>query len=133
GGGGAAGGAARARVRGRGVSPPVQRDGRVLVDGGALDNIPVDVVKSLGASHVIAVDVGYAPSSKVNYSMFALMSQTVDVMMRTTTRAALASADMTIAIDVEGFGSLDWRRADELIERGHEAAERHRDELLKFR
>src|SRR5262245_26336597 len=125
--------ALRATMSLPGVFPPVQRDGRVLVDGGALDNIPADVVKDLGASHVIAVDVGYAPSSKVNYSMFALMSQTVDVMMRTTTRAALKSADLTIAVDVEGFGSLDWRRADELIERGYQAAERHRDELLKLR
>ena len=38
-----------------------------------------------------------------------------------------------IAIDVEGFGSLDWRRADDLIARGYQAAEQHREELLKFR
>jgi NTE family protein len=125
--------ALRATMSLPGVFPPVQRDGRVLVDGGALDNIPVDVVRSLGASHVIAVDVGYAPPSTVNYSMFALMSQTVDVMMRTAARAALARADMTIAIDVEGFGSLDWRRADELIAHGYRAAEKHRDELLHLR
>jgi len=36
-------------------------------------------------------------------------------------------------VDVTGFGSLDWRRADELIVRGYEAAESHRDELLKYR
>ena len=53
--------------------------------------------------------------------------------MRASTRAALKSADMTLAIDVEGFGSLDWRRADELIARGHQAAEKRRAELLKYR
>ncbi len=125
--------ALRATMSLPGIFPPVERDGHVLVDGGALNNIPADVVKSLGATEVIAVDVGYAPSTKVNYSMFGLMSQTIDAMMRTATRAALASADMTIAIDVEGFGSLDWRRADELIARGYQAAEKHRDELVKFR
>jgi len=116
-----------------GIFPPVQRDGRVLVDGGALDNIPADVVRELGASVVVAVDVGYTPSSSVNYSMFGLMSQTLDTMMRTSTRAALASADLVIAIDVQGFGSLDWRRADELIARGYQAADSHREELLKLR
>jgi NTE family protein len=105
----------------------------VLVDGGALDNIPADVVKALGASFVIAVDVGYAPSDEVDYSMFGLMGRTIDAMMRSSTRAALAEADMTIAIDVEGFGSLDWRRADELIARGYQAAERKRSELLRHR
>src|SRR4029077_9188856 len=67
--------ALRATMSLPGIFPPVERDGRVLVDGGALNNIPADVVKSLGATEVIAVDVGYAPSTKVNYSMFGLMSQ----------------------------------------------------------
>jgi NTE family protein len=115
------------------VFPPVRRDGRILVDGGALDNIPADVVKSAGANVVIAVDVGAAPTTSVDYSLFGLLGQTVDTMMRANTRAALAHADMTIAVDVTGFGSLDWRRSDELITRGYEAAERHRDELLKYR
>jgi NTE family protein len=115
------------------VFPPVERDGRVLVDGGALDNIPADVVKAAGAGVVIAVSVGYAPTTDVNYSLFGLIGQTTDVMMQAATRVALESADMTIAVDVEGFGSLDWRRTDELIERGYQSAERRRDELLKYR
>jgi NTE family protein len=125
--------ALRATMSLPGIFPPVQRDGRVLVDGGPLDNIPADVVKGLGASEVIAVDVGLPPKSAVDYSIFGLMGQTVDAMIQTSTRAALASADMTIAVDMKGFGSLDWRRADELIARGYEAAEDHREALLKFR
>jgi len=34
---------------------------------------------------------------------------------------------------VKGFGSLDWRRADDLIARGYQAAEAHRETLLKYR
>ena len=125
--------ALRATMSLPGIFPPVQRDGLVLVDGGALDNIPAGVVKSLGVSEVIAIDVGYAPTTSVDYSMFGLLGQTVDAMMRNSTRVSLASADLVIAIDVEGFGSLDWRRADDLIARGYQAAEQHREELLKFR
>lgn len=115
------------------VFPPVDRDGRVLVDGGALDNIPADVVRTAGADVVIAVDVGQAPADSVDYSLFGLLGQTVDAMMRNSTRASLASADLTLQVDVTGLGSLDWRRADELIARGYQAAERHRDELLRHR
>ena len=115
------------------VFPPVDLDGRVLVDGGALDNVPADVVKSTGATIVIAIDVGVAPPATVDYSLFGLLGQTLDAMMRSATRASLAYADMTIAVDVEGFGSLDWRRADELIERGYQAAERRSAELLRYR
>jgi NTE family protein len=125
--------ALRATMSLPGVFPPVARDGRILVDGGALDNIPADVVKAQGPSFVIAVDVGYAPDDEVNYSILGLMGRTIDAMMRAATREALKSANLIIAIDVDGFGSLDWRRADELIARGYQAAEAHRDELLKYR
>ena len=124
--------ALRATMSLPGVFPPVQSEDRVLVDGGALDNIPAGVVRDMGATVVIAVDVGHLPTGDVEYSMFALMGQTVDSMMRANTRRALEAADLTIPVDVEGFGSLDWRRSSQLIERGYQAAERHRDALLKY-
>jgi len=125
--------ALRATMSFPGIFPPVERDGLVLVDGGVLNNVPADVVKGLGASTVIAIDVGLPPRSTVDYSIFGVMGQTLDAMIRTSTRAALASADLTITVDMKGFGSLDWRRADELIARGYQAAEDHRDALLKLR
>jgi NTE family protein len=127
--------ALRATMSLPGVFPPVEREGRVLVDGGALDNVPADVVRTMNPtpSVVIAVDVGLALEEDVDYSMFGLIGRTVDAMMRASTRNALKSADMTLAVDVEGFGSLDWRRADELIARGYQAAETRRADLLKYR
>ena len=124
--------AMRATMSLPGVFPPVEMDGRVLVDGGALDNIPADVVREMGAGVVIAVDVGYVAKGKVDYSLFALMGQTVDSMMRANTRRALQAADLVIAVDVEEFGSLDWRRGTDLIDRGYKAAEKHRDALLRY-
>ena len=41
-----------------GVFPPIETENRVLVDGGAMDNVPADVVRDMGATVVIAVDVG---------------------------------------------------------------------------
>ena len=109
--------AMRATMSLPGIFPPVEIEDRVLVDGGALDNVPADVVRDMGAPFVVAVDVGNAPDSRVDYSMFALMGQTVDSMMRANTTRALQSADLVIQVDVEGFGSLDWRRS-----RGTDAA-----------
>jgi NTE family protein len=64
--------------------------------------------------------------------LFGLLGHTVDAMMRANTRRGIAAADITIGVDVAGFGSLDWRRADELIARGREAAERHRNQLMPY-
>src|SRR5262245_21212668 len=40
------------------IFPPVDVDGRLLVDGGVMNNVPADVVKAMGADRVVAVNVG---------------------------------------------------------------------------
>ena len=46
-------------------------------------------------------------------------------MMRASTRRTLASADIVINVPLADYGSLDWRRAGDLIEEGYRAAERN--------
>ena len=113
------------------IFPPVQLDGRVLVDGGVMDNVPADVVRAMGATRVVAVNVGdLSDRATVDQSMFALAGATIDVMMRANTRIGIKDADVIINVPVTAFGSLDWRRSAELIEEGYKAAESMRDRLL---
>ena len=116
-----------------GVFPPVQLDGRVLVDGGAMNNVPADVVRSMGASTVIAINVGdLSDQENINYSILGLAGATIDAMMRANTRKALTSADVVLNIPLEEFGSLDWRKSDALIEAGYQAAEAMKASLLPY-
>jgi NTE family protein len=111
--------------------PPVDVDGRLLVDGGALNNVPADVVRAMGAARVVAVNVGdLSDREGVDATMFGLATETMDAMMRASTRRALTSADVVIDVPLEEYGSLDWRRAASLIEEGYRAAEAMRDRLL---
>jgi NTE family protein len=113
------------------IFPPVQLDGRVLVDGGAMNNVPADVVKAMGADRVIAINVGELTNpEKVDYTMFGIAGTTIDAMMRASTVRALASADIVINVPLKDYGSLDWRRAADLIDEGYRAAEAMRDWLL---
>jgi NTE family protein len=115
------------------VFPPVEIDGQMLIDGGTMNNVPADVVRSMGADRVVAVNVGdLSDREGVRPTMFGLAGTTLDVMMRASTKRALESADVVINVPVADFGSLDWRRADELIEQGYRAAEAMRAELLPF-
>ena len=115
------------------VFPPMQIDGRVLIDGGTMNNVPADVVRQMGASHVVAVNVGdLADREGVNYTMLGVAGNTLDAMMRASTRRALQSADVLIDVPLKEYGSLDWRRAGALIEEGYRAAEALRDKLLPF-
>src|SRR5262249_19001347 len=123
--------ALRATMSLPGIFPPVERDGRVLVDGGAMNNVPADVVRGMGAEVVIAINVGRTGDTRtVSRSLLGLMSETVDVMMQASTRDSLKAADIVINPPLEGFTSLDWRRSTELAAVGYQAAEAMKDQLL---
>jgi NTE family protein len=123
--------AMRATMSLPGIFPPVERDGRVLVDGGAMNNVPADVVRAMGADVVVAINVGFMGDTRtISRSLLGLMSQTVDVMMQAGTRQSLKSAEIIINPTLEGFGSLDWRRSAALEAEGYKAADAVKDRLL---
>ena len=115
------------------IFPPVEFEGHVLVDGGAMNNVPADVARSMGADRVIAVNVGDLTdlaTDKINYSMLGLAGETLGAMMRANSLKALAGADVVIDVPLAAYGSLDWRRYRALIDEGYKAAEAMRDRLL---
>jgi len=125
--------AMRATMSLPGVFPPIEVDGKVLVDGGAMNNIPADVVRAMGGQVVIAVNVGdLGDQEDVKYSIFGLMGATLDAMMRANTKRGMAAADLVLDIPVVSYGSLAWRRSDELIEEGYKAADAMKDKLLPY-
>lgn len=125
--------AMRATMAIPGVFTPVEYGDRLLVDGGALNNVPADVVRSMGATVVIAVNVGAStdapPAPK---SLFAILGQTIDTMMSVGTTAALKNADLVVTPPLKGLTGMDWRKSEELADRGYQAAEALKDELLKY-
>ena len=50
--------AMRASLSAPGLFVPVERDGKVLVDGGVADNLPIDVARAMNVDVLIVVDVG---------------------------------------------------------------------------
>ena len=117
------------------IFPPVEREGQVLVDGGAMNNVPADVARSMGADVVIAVNVGDLKDPKeINQTMLGLAGETLGAMMRASTKEGLAAADVVLNVPLveKGYGSLDWRKSRELIEEGYKAAEAIKDTLLPY-
>lgn len=113
------------------VFPPVPGEGRLLVDGGMLNNVPADVVRAMGADRVVAVNVGdLANPESIDVSMLQAANNSVTAMMRASTRIGLAAADIQIDVPLKDYGSLDWRRSAEIVQEGYKAAEAMRDRLL---
>jgi len=113
------------------IFPPVDREGRILVDGGLLNNVPADVVRAMGADRVVAINVGDLENPEsLDLSMLQAANNSVTAMMRASTRIGLLQADVQINVPLKDYGSLDWRRSPELVREGYKAAEAMRDQLL---
>jgi NTE family protein len=129
--------AMRATMAIPGVFTPVNYDDWLLVDGGALNNIPANVVKQMGADLVIAVDVGAdvdttPGSAKAQDSLITLLGRTIDTMMTVGVRAGLKDADLIIDPDLRGLDSMSWRQSGDLADRGLQAAEAMKEKLLPY-
>ena len=125
--------AMRATMAIPGVFTPVPLEGKLLVDGGTLDNVPADVAKSMGADVVVAVNVSTSTDGFTAPSnFFDVLGRTMDTMMAMGVTRALESADLVIVPDLRGFPGTDYRRSDEIVERGYLAAEAVKDRLLPY-
>lgn len=125
--------ALRATMAIPGIFTPALIDGRTLVDGGILNNVPADVVRHMGADVVIAVDVGRdLHREKRSDTLFTVLSDTLDAMMRAAARQSLAAADVVLEPDLRGLTGSDFSRFREFAQRGYDAAEASRAELLRL-
>ena len=124
--------AIRASISVPGVFAPVSLQGRYLVDGGIARNLPVDVVKDMGADIVIAVDVG-RPVDEVTVedirSVLDVTRQTSHIYTKQTSQAVLPLADVLMRLRLEGFGTVDYDRTPEIIEEGKAASKLYVDML----
>jgi len=117
--------AVRASMSIPGVFPPVNWDGRQLVDGYLARNLPVDVAIDLGADIIIAVDVGALPSDtdpEKFHTIGGVNEQKGYIGARQNVDPMLALADIVIQPDLTGISTRDFKRIDETITPGRQAA-----------
>ena len=112
---------------------PVELGGKLLVDGAAVNNIPVDVVKDMGPDVVIAIDISAQLSSREELDSFvAILGQNIGLQNRKNMEPRLAMADLVITPEVTSFGALDFTSVPELIALGAEKARAHADDLRPY-
>ena len=129
--------AIRASMAIPGVFSPVKLDGKVLIDGGMMDNFPADVCRDMGADIIIGVNLADYKASREDEinSLPQLLGQILNVFTSTTTDANAAICNVHIHPNVDGYNSLSFDPAsvDTLIRRGYEAASAYRQELREIR
>ncbi|HEY5802932.1 MAG TPA: patatin-like phospholipase family protein [Lysobacter sp.] len=110
-----------------GAFAPVRIGDRLLVDGGMAENVPVDVVRKMGARRMIVVDVGSPLRTEATLTNpLAIMDQMISALMAEKVRAQLATLgdqDVLIRPELGDITATQFNRGAEAIAIGERAAE----------
>ena len=117
--------ALRATMSIPGIFPPVKIGANTFTDGGAVDNLPVDVAKANHADIVIAsyLDAGQATTQK-DASFLSAAGATISIMIAANELQSIEQADVLIRSDLKGYTSMMFTDSAAIIPKGFEGAAR---------
>lgn len=108
-----------------GLAPPVRRGSRLLVDGGVLQNLPVQPMLARAEGPVIAVDVsagaGHVDAGGGLPSIIETLTRSTMLGSRRATAESRRDAAAVLRPKVDDIGLMDFARFDTLVRRGHDA------------
>lgn len=106
-----------------GIFSPVRDDDAIYADGGLLENLPVQVAKTLGADLVLGIHLAEAPlKPDANLSSFGVLGQSISVMISANELQSMEQADILVSVPVQKWGALSFDDADAIIKAGYDAA-----------
>lgn len=114
-----------------GVFTPVFYQNMTLVDGGVVDNVPVDVARAKGADLVIAVNIGKNVVDKNVNNILDITLQAVNIMSYEISKFKVQGADILIEPNVGEVGMMDFTQKEYCMRAGMEAAQKMIPELRK--
>jgi NTE family protein len=116
-----------------GVFAPVEHGTQVYSDGAAVNNLPVNVARQMGAEIVIAVYLDTGPFNKTSLSsLVGVAGRNVEIMISANELNSMKSANILLKADVSKFTSGDFEKSAEIIPKGVEVAQEHAAELEKY-
>ncbi len=105
-----------------GVFEPVHHYGKILVDGGVVNNLAGDVAREKGADLVVAVDISEEVGNTNIRNVMDVLLQTTNIMCAESMKHLRGNADVVIAPKVGGVGMLDFSKKKQTMQAGIEAA-----------
>ncbi|WP_250655463.1 patatin-like phospholipase family protein [Alkalimarinus coralli] len=117
-----------------GIFSPVEIDGRMLVDGGLIENVPISLVERLGAGIVVGVDLNGIKRYPAPSGMLDVVGNAIDICMDLKTRDQLKKADIVVSLDLTKYSRTDnTDRVEQLVLEGYRPMKDKINKLLWFK
>lgn len=110
-----------------GVFAPLEWEGRILGDGGLVNNLPLDIARGMGAQRLIAVNVGTPIGGRESLgSLIGVTAQMINILTEQNVKrslATLSAGDVLIKPQLGKLSSGDFERGVDFVKLGEQAAE----------
>jgi NTE family protein len=113
---------------------PVEIDGELLIDGGVVNNYPIEEVRRLGATIIIGVDVQDGLKSREELKgATGMLTQIANYNMIEKMGNKIGQTDLYIKPDIKGFTVVSFEKGKTIIRKGVNAANKSIDDLQKIK
>lgn len=106
-----------------GLFAPVEHEGRLLVDGGLVENVPVSQLAPMGADVVVGVNLNAAPEYGRPKDLVGVLFNATDIAIDTTTRIQMQATDVAINLSLSEYERTEPDHIPELYEVGYKAGQ----------
>jgi len=111
---------------------PVHYEGLTLMDGGFVDNLPVDLARRFGFRRVVVVDVSniFLPQTAPPEGLFATFRRSTQLTQRGSNFVLPGEQEVLMKVDLAEHTSLSFWSAATIVRKGYEAAQAHKEQIL---
>jgi NTE family protein len=103
-----------------GIFKPVEIKDKIYVDGGIVENVPIDTVKKLGAEYVIAVDLNSKNKYNKPENILDVLVNSFHFLIQERVKSQTQLANLMIEPDLSQFNRTSTKHVDKLIKIGYE-------------
>lgn len=107
-----------------GIFKPVEMGDIMLLDGGVVENVPINTIKEMGAEFVLGVDLNASHTYGKPDNILDVILNSFHFIMKQSVKFQTEKADLLIEPDLSSFNRSDIRQIKDLIKRGYEDAKK---------
>lgn len=116
-----------------GVFSPVVYNEMHLVDGGLTCTVPADVVRSMGANQIIAIEVNKGRGQGTDsLKLIDVLKSSLGIIMQANVEKTLDYADLVLKPELEKFSASKLGDIDSMVQEGYDVVMEHKDEIIKM-
>ncbi|MDI9244688.1 patatin-like phospholipase family protein [Marinobacter sp. CHS3-4] len=117
-----------------GLFVPVEMDGRILVDGGLVENVPISPLAGMGAGITVAVDLSHVKRYPKPDDTLDVISNAINIGIDLRTRRQLKAADIAVPLDLSRYSLINNADCiDELCDEGYRPMKKKIQRLLWYK